>query len=270
MALRPFWKGYMKLSLVTCPVAMTPATSEEDKVRFHVLNRRTGNRVLSQSVDAETGRPVGEDDEVKGYARGEHEYRPARGRGTGIDCARKRPHHRHRDFRRRREHRLDLVRHALLRDARRSGRRGSLLRHSRCDARNRDGRRIPARPQSPRTGGDPQSPRQRNRTLDAAGSATKCAIPANISPRSARQSPTRSSMRLIGDLIKRARKPGARRWSPIRCRRASRHHRGEEEGGEKGQGETERRARARRATSSTSWTRCAEASPPPRNRRGAA
>jgi DNA end-binding protein Ku len=74
MAPRPFWKGYMKLSLVTCPVAMTPATSEEDKVRFHVLNRRTGNRILSQSVDAESGRPVGEDDEVKGYARGEHDY----------------------------------------------------------------------------------------------------------------------------------------------------------------------------------------------------
>ncbi len=74
MPSRPFWKGYMKLSLVTCPVAMTPATSEEDKVRFHVLNRRTGNRILSQSVDAETGRPVGEDDEVKGYARGERDY----------------------------------------------------------------------------------------------------------------------------------------------------------------------------------------------------
>jgi DNA end-binding protein Ku len=74
MASRPFWKGYMKLSLVTCPVAMTPATSEEDKVRFHVLNRRTGNRILSQSVDAETGRPVGEEDEVKAYARGEHDY----------------------------------------------------------------------------------------------------------------------------------------------------------------------------------------------------
>ena len=44
MAARPFWKGYMKLSLVTCPVAMMAATSEEEKVRFHVLNRRTGNR----------------------------------------------------------------------------------------------------------------------------------------------------------------------------------------------------------------------------------
>jgi DNA end-binding protein Ku len=74
MAPRPFWKGYMKLSLVTCPVAMTPATSEDQKVRFHTLNRKTGNRIISQYVDAETGRPVEEDDEVKGYARGEDEY----------------------------------------------------------------------------------------------------------------------------------------------------------------------------------------------------
>ena len=74
MAPRPFWKGYLKLSLVTCPVALTAATGEEDKVRFHVLNRRTGNRILSESVDAETGRPVSEDNEVRGYARGEHDY----------------------------------------------------------------------------------------------------------------------------------------------------------------------------------------------------
>jgi DNA end-binding protein Ku len=71
MAARPFWKGYMKLSLVTCPVALMAATSEEEKVKFHVLNRRTGNRVLSQYIDAETGKPVEEANEVKGYARGE-------------------------------------------------------------------------------------------------------------------------------------------------------------------------------------------------------
>ena len=74
MAARPFWKGYMKLSLVTCPVAMMAATSEEEKVRFHVFNRRTGNRIHSHYVDAETGRPVDEADEVKGYARGEDDY----------------------------------------------------------------------------------------------------------------------------------------------------------------------------------------------------
>ncbi len=74
MVARPFWKGYMKLSLVTCPVAMMAATSESEKVRFHVLNRRTGNRILSQYVDAGTGKPVDEANEVKGYARGEDDY----------------------------------------------------------------------------------------------------------------------------------------------------------------------------------------------------
>jgi DNA end-binding protein Ku len=64
----------MKLSLVTCPVAMMAATSEEEKVRFHVLNRRTGNRILSHYVHAETGKPVDEANEVKGYARGEDDY----------------------------------------------------------------------------------------------------------------------------------------------------------------------------------------------------
>lgn len=74
MAQRVFWKGYLKLSLVTCPVAMTPATSESNKVRFHTLNRRTGNRVVSRYLDAGTGKPVDEDDEVKGYPRGEDDY----------------------------------------------------------------------------------------------------------------------------------------------------------------------------------------------------
>jgi DNA end-binding protein Ku len=74
MAPRSFWKGYLKLSLVTCPVAMTPATSEAEKVRFRTLNRTTGNRVVSRYVDGETGKPVDEDDEVKGYERGENEY----------------------------------------------------------------------------------------------------------------------------------------------------------------------------------------------------
>lgn len=74
MARRTFWKGYLKLSLVTCPVAMTPATSESEKVRFHTLNRKTGNRVMSQYVDAVSGKAVAEDDEAKGYPRGEDDF----------------------------------------------------------------------------------------------------------------------------------------------------------------------------------------------------
>ncbi|TDK37577.1 Ku protein [Rhizobium deserti] len=74
MALRPYWKGYLKLSLVTCPVNMTPATSESEKVRFHTLNKETGNRVVSQYIDSVTGKPVEDENEAKGYARGENDY----------------------------------------------------------------------------------------------------------------------------------------------------------------------------------------------------
>jgi DNA end-binding protein Ku len=74
MAPRPFWRGYLKLSLVTCPVAMLPATSEAERVRFHTLNRATGNRVHARYVDAETGQPVDDEDQVKGYEREDGEY----------------------------------------------------------------------------------------------------------------------------------------------------------------------------------------------------
>lgn len=74
MAPRAFWKGYLKLSLVTCPVAMTPATSEADKVRFHTLNRDTGNRVESIYVDSETGDRVSDEDQVKGYPTGPDQF----------------------------------------------------------------------------------------------------------------------------------------------------------------------------------------------------
>jgi len=71
MAPRPFWTGYLKLSLVTCPVALTAATSDAERVRFHTLNRRTGNRVVSRYVDSATGQPVDDASQVKGYARDE-------------------------------------------------------------------------------------------------------------------------------------------------------------------------------------------------------
>ncbi|MBX3540993.1 MAG: Ku protein [Chelatococcus sp.] len=74
MAQRSFWKGYLKLSLVTCAVSMTPALSESEKVRFHTLNRKTGNRVVSRYIDSGSGKPVAEDEAVKGYPRGDDEY----------------------------------------------------------------------------------------------------------------------------------------------------------------------------------------------------
>jgi DNA end-binding protein Ku len=67
MAAPAFWKGYLKLSLVTCPISMTPATTEGEKVRFHTINRKTGRRVRSRYVDVGTERPVNDEDQVKGY-----------------------------------------------------------------------------------------------------------------------------------------------------------------------------------------------------------
>lgn len=74
VAQRAFWKGYLKLSLVTCRVAMTPAVTDSSKLRFHNINRKTGNRVVNRYIDAETGKPVDDEDQVKGYARGEDDY----------------------------------------------------------------------------------------------------------------------------------------------------------------------------------------------------
>ena len=67
MAPRPNWKGYLKLSLVSCSVALYSATSTSQRVRFNIINRNTGNRVHNQVVDAETEEPVEQEDRVKGY-----------------------------------------------------------------------------------------------------------------------------------------------------------------------------------------------------------
>lgn len=74
MAPRTFWKGYLKLSLVTCPVAMTPATTEADRVHLHLLNRETGHRVRSHYVDSVSGAPVESEDQVKGWQSGADEF----------------------------------------------------------------------------------------------------------------------------------------------------------------------------------------------------
>jgi DNA end-binding protein Ku len=67
MAPRANWKGYLKLSLVSCAVALFPATSTTSRVRFNIINKQTGNRVRYEVVDAETGDPVEEEDRVKGF-----------------------------------------------------------------------------------------------------------------------------------------------------------------------------------------------------------
>ena len=74
MAPRAYWKGYLKLSLVSCPIALFPATSEREKISFHQLHKQTGNRIKYRKVDAETGDEVESADIIKGYEVGKGEY----------------------------------------------------------------------------------------------------------------------------------------------------------------------------------------------------
>ena len=74
MAPRAYWKGYLKLSLVSCPIALFPATSEREKISFHQLNKKTGNRIKYRKVDAESGDEVDSADIIKGYEVGKGDY----------------------------------------------------------------------------------------------------------------------------------------------------------------------------------------------------
>ena len=74
MAPRPNWKGFLKLSLVSCAVALYPATSTSQRIRFNIINRKTGNRIRNDIVDAETGQPVEPEDRVKGYQIDKGQY----------------------------------------------------------------------------------------------------------------------------------------------------------------------------------------------------
>jgi DNA end-binding protein Ku len=67
MAPRANWKGFLRLSLVSCPIALFPATSESEKISFNQINRNTGHRIKYQKVDADTGEEVSSEDIVKGY-----------------------------------------------------------------------------------------------------------------------------------------------------------------------------------------------------------
>src|ERR1700744_4284894 len=67
MAPRANWKGFLRLSLVTCPGALDPATSESEKISFNQLNRKTGHRIKYTKVDADTGEEVPNEDIEKGY-----------------------------------------------------------------------------------------------------------------------------------------------------------------------------------------------------------
>ena len=74
MAPRANWKGYLRLSLVSCPIALYPASSLSDKVSFNRLNRKTGHRLKQQNVDSETGEAVPREDIARGYEVAKGQY----------------------------------------------------------------------------------------------------------------------------------------------------------------------------------------------------
>jgi DNA end-binding protein Ku len=74
VAPRAYWKGYLKLSLVSCPISLFPATSEREKISFHQIHKQTGNRIKYKKVDAETGDEVDSADIIKGYEVGKGQY----------------------------------------------------------------------------------------------------------------------------------------------------------------------------------------------------
>jgi DNA end-binding protein Ku len=74
MAPRAYWKGSLKLSLVSCPVLLYPATTSVEKTRFHLINKKNEHRLKQQMVDAETGKVVEDDQKARGYEVSKGEY----------------------------------------------------------------------------------------------------------------------------------------------------------------------------------------------------
>jgi DNA end-binding protein Ku len=71
---RSYWKGFLRLSLVTCPIELFPASSQADKTHFHQINKNTGNRLRQQMVDEDTGRVVDSDNKGRGYELSKGRY----------------------------------------------------------------------------------------------------------------------------------------------------------------------------------------------------
>ncbi len=74
MAPRAYWKGYLKLSLVSCPIALYPAASSSERVSFHRISKKTGNRLKQQNVDSDSSEPVEKEDVGRGYEVAKGQY----------------------------------------------------------------------------------------------------------------------------------------------------------------------------------------------------
>ena len=139
MAPRPAWKGYLKLSLVTCAIELSNAVTESEKISFHILNRKTGHKMRRQYIDAEHGKPVPEKDEVKGYEVDKGKFlliEEEEIEGVQIEIL---AHAQSRDLRQQARYRADLPRHPLLRHACRRGIGRGIRGHPRSAGGEEDG-----------------------------------------------------------------------------------------------------------------------------------
>src|SRR5436190_15414123 len=146
-ARRAYWKGYLKLSLVTCPIALSPASSQAEKTHFHQINRKTGHRLRQQMVDEVTGKVVDKDDKSRGYevSKGKYvEIEPEEIKAIQVEST----------------HTLDIEKFVPVdeidrryfdRCTRWQGWRGGLRRHPRCHERQGPGRAGAHRAHQPRT-----------------------------------------------------------------------------------------------------------------------
>ena len=89
-ASRPQWKGYLKLSLVSCPIAIYPAVSAAERISFRQINRNTGNRLRQQLVDAVTGEAVDRSEKARGTRSGRAPSCESRTRSWRLRAKRRR------------------------------------------------------------------------------------------------------------------------------------------------------------------------------------
>jgi DNA end-binding protein Ku len=72
--MRPYWKGYLKLALVSCPIELHAACSRTERIRFRQINKKTGNQLRQQLIDEETGEPVDREHRGRGYEVAQGQY----------------------------------------------------------------------------------------------------------------------------------------------------------------------------------------------------
>src|SRR5215211_7196181 len=118
---RPYWKGYLKLALVSCPIALHAACSTAERIAFRQINKATGNRLRQQLIDEETREPVKPEHKGRGYEVAKGAVPDRRGRGTRSHRDREQPRDRDRQFRAAPTDRPALLRHSLLCRPQRAG-----------------------------------------------------------------------------------------------------------------------------------------------------